>query len=79
MKQSLRYVIMMNMLISVTFGQATSSIIPHPVHLQSNEGYYEINHNTVIWADGDFQKMALQLRPMLEPELGFLCGVHFDE
>lgn len=78
MKRPLWTLILIDIMVSVTWGQPAISIIPEPVKLQQSEGYFEVAPKTSIVADEDVRDLALQLRQMLAPALGFSLDIKSD-
>ena len=67
------------MYVPATFDHPELSILPQPVSIVRDEGYFQLTPNTVIITDHEMQVIGTQLANALAPALGFLPRVLTDE
>ncbi|MEN8127214.1 MAG: beta-N-acetylhexosaminidase [Planctomycetota bacterium] len=75
MKWDILCVTLISMLVPMTIAQTTISIIPEPVSVQSELGFFELTQKTVIITDQHTQKLGEQFSEMLAPATGFKHAV----
>jgi hexosaminidase len=67
------------MYVPATFEHPELSILPQPVSIVRDEGYFQLTQDTVIVTDHETQAIGTQLANALAPALGFLPRVLTDE
>ena len=58
-------------IVSLCFAQSTPGIIPQPVKMAIQDGYFRITSDTCVAASGDARTEALMLIDFLAPAMGF--------